>query len=1080
MAIQFARIAYVSRSTGGNACRKAAYNERGRVACERTGQVFNFCSRKDLSHHEVLLPDGVSGKFKETRVLWNAAEKAERRKDSQVAKECVIALPDNPEITHSDRLEITKRYAHAMFVSQGLAAQIDIHAPHEREKNWHAHILVTTRGFTADGQALSPRKARETDPSIKKGYVQQDLSPGAVFAQIQNDYFRERGLDIRVDPTGIVPQKHIGPVRMRGYMDDALERANLLRESNEEAVRNPTEVLKKLTQNQATFTMRDLDTFLNKHVDGAEIGDIADRVWSHPDLLPLYDPHTRELTPYWTTRPVRSEEEKGMRFSERIHHDNGKVVSSDVVMHYSRLRALSPEQRRAVQFATLETEGLVVIEGRAGTGKSYTMQALREIYEQSGLRVIGLAPTNQVSADMGKDGFGESMTAHSFLFQHKNKRLSLEAQTVLIVDEAAMLGTSAMVELMKVAQDQQCKVVLFGDDRQLSSVERGGLFSILRQRYGSCSLTEVRRQTDWHKTVSELLSEGHTQKAVALLAEKSAIQWQETKEDSLSQLVQDWAVNSQISPSQERLILANKNRDVDTLNWAIRDIRVARGEVSDQGYTLQTARGLEEFSVHDRVCLTVTDKAQGLHNGSFGTITALDENHCAVILDSGQDVTFDPQTYPGLKLGYAATVYKSQGKSIPEIYVLHDPHLSARLSYVALTRHKESLKIYANTEETRDLTQLTSQMRARARDFASLRFMTSQEIEQHRRQEQGDRNILDIFRNVLKKTKDFVTDALHENEAFYDLSEKARPVPPLQTTVQKIVAEAQQGRLLTFEQWQEKYAQHFSKHDSRSHDIQVRVATKTADLMVVYQRHHERQPDGELRSALERRAVFEVQHEKRIEESCRKYHFAKKFGRTPQAYDRLILQEMAAHLQAIEGRLVQEHYLSRDDAVNVYDIARLARIEYEQSEIRESTLTQDLQKRHHLSEQIAQAAAKILQTTHNKYGASFQAIGEAQAIQMAEYKLDRLQDLMHGEQPMPTAGQRQRHNVLIQAQVSLEVEMLQKHCERYGQMPSLEQTQEIQNDASKQARNLENTMKRDRFQELRLQRENTLSRSLEV
>ncbi len=60
MAIQFARIEYVSRSSGGNACRKAAYNERTKVICERTGEVFSWKGKLDLSYHEILLPEGAT------------------------------------------------------------------------------------------------------------------------------------------------------------------------------------------------------------------------------------------------------------------------------------------------------------------------------------------------------------------------------------------------------------------------------------------------------------------------------------------------------------------------------------------------------------------------------------------------------------------------------------------------------------------------------------------------------------------------------------------------------------------------------------------------------------------------------------------------------------------------------------------------------------------------------------------------------------------------------------------------------------------------------------------------------------
>ncbi len=63
---------------------------------------------------------------------------------------------------------------------------------------------------------------------------------------------------------GIVPQVHIGPVRMRQHMGEALERADLLSASNEEAVRDPEQILKRLTHKQAIFTVKDLDHFLEK------------------------------------------------------------------------------------------------------------------------------------------------------------------------------------------------------------------------------------------------------------------------------------------------------------------------------------------------------------------------------------------------------------------------------------------------------------------------------------------------------------------------------------------------------------------------------------------------------------------------------------------------------------------------------------------------------------------------------------------------------------------------------------------------------------------------------------------------
>lgn len=78
MAIQFARVQY--GSTGANGCRKAACNERSQIKCERTREVFHFHHKRDNVYHEILLPEGVDLKFKNSPVLWNMAASPISRK----------------------------------------------------------------------------------------------------------------------------------------------------------------------------------------------------------------------------------------------------------------------------------------------------------------------------------------------------------------------------------------------------------------------------------------------------------------------------------------------------------------------------------------------------------------------------------------------------------------------------------------------------------------------------------------------------------------------------------------------------------------------------------------------------------------------------------------------------------------------------------------------------------------------------------------------------------------------------------------------------------------------------------------
>ena len=156
MAIAFARARYISRGSGGSAVWSAAYNAREGIRAERTGALYYFAHRDKPEHHEVLLPEGAGATLATAGALWNAAEAAERRKDSQLAREIVLALPANAEVTVEDRIELARRFAIENFVSRGLAVQLDVHGPHAGDSdaegaNWHAHLLITTRRVEGEG-----------------------------------------------------------------------------------------------------------------------------------------------------------------------------------------------------------------------------------------------------------------------------------------------------------------------------------------------------------------------------------------------------------------------------------------------------------------------------------------------------------------------------------------------------------------------------------------------------------------------------------------------------------------------------------------------------------------------------------------------------------------------------------------------------------------------------------------------------------------------------------------------------------------------------------------------------------------
>ena len=214
-------------------------------------------------------------------------------------------------------------------------------------------------------------------------------------------------------------------------------------------------------------------------------------ILAHPDVIRL-----REETPdgpmiRYTTRAVLEAEQHVLHAAAELvaatGHDAGDECRAQIEGS-ARFATMTPEQLHALRHVTA-AGGLALIDGQAGTGKSYTIAAIREAYEAAGYRVIGLAPTNAVAEDMRNDGFGHAGTIHAELFALANGRTAWTRDTVVIVDEAAMVETTIMALVTAWAADAGAKLILAGDDRQLSSINRGGMFAVLKDRHGAATLS---------------------------------------------------------------------------------------------------------------------------------------------------------------------------------------------------------------------------------------------------------------------------------------------------------------------------------------------------------------------------------------------------------------------------------------------------------------------------------------------------------------------------------------------------------------------------------------------------------------
>ncbi len=750
MAIQFARARYVSRASGGNAVRSAAYNAREAIEAERTGEVFYFRHRDAPEHHEVLLPEGAAEQFRDSAVLWNMAEMAEKRRDAQVAREIVVALPADAAITAEDRIELVRSFAEQHFVSKGLAVQLDVHAPHDGEAeseqaNWHAHLLITTRRL--EGDRFSAKKARDLDPEVRRAGGRAIVADGEAWGELwrdhQNHYFREHGIDLQVDPTAAHPAPHIGPIRMRVAGSEIVARAEQIRRANEAAARDPDQVLAALTRHNASFTTRDLDRFLAKHLaDESECQAVKKQVFEHRELIPLYERATGEDTGRFTIRAVRGQEENALADAAALAKSAMPAAPAPFARAVLLGEELRADQRAAFDHA-VAVGGLKLIEGRAGTGKSHTLGVIREAHERAGRRVIGLAPTNVVAQDLKAAGFSEAGTVHAALFALKNGRTEWNQYTVVIVDEAAMLDSPITGELLAAARTFGAKLILAGDDHQLASIERGGLFTELKARHGAAEITEVTRQrADWQRQAARDLAEGRFAEAVSAYDRAGAITWTPDQDQARMALVEAWTRDTAAAPAAKRFVFAYANRDVDALNAELRQVRRERGELSGPEVEFETKHGPALFAVGDRVQFTDTDKRAGIYSGSAGTIAALDERsgELRAVLDAsaggkGREVSWSASEFAGFRHGYAGTIYKGQGKTLDHTYLYHTRHWRAAASYVALTRQRDSAQLFVARETARDPRELAWQMARGEIKAASIAWATREEMTPAQRRE---------------------------------------------------------------------------------------------------------------------------------------------------------------------------------------------------------------------------------------------------------------------------------------------------------------------------------------------------------
>lgn len=214
MAIFYCEMNTVSRGEGRSIVAASAYRNACKLEDSRTGKIHNYTQKQGVESSEIYLPSGINAAWAQDRQrLWNAAEKAEKRKDARLGREIVLALP--AELPSGERQKLAGDMARYLADRYGLAVDVAIHKPSRQgdARNHHAHLLMSARRVTEEGFGAKTQELddwKQGPKEIEQIRIQWE--------RMANRALERAGLQSRIDHRSLkaqgvrrAPTVHLGP-----------------------------------------------------------------------------------------------------------------------------------------------------------------------------------------------------------------------------------------------------------------------------------------------------------------------------------------------------------------------------------------------------------------------------------------------------------------------------------------------------------------------------------------------------------------------------------------------------------------------------------------------------------------------------------------------------------------------------------------------------------------------------------------------------------------------------------------------------------------------------------------------------
>jgi conjugative relaxase-like TrwC/TraI family protein len=440
----------------------------------------------------------------------------------------------------------------------------------------------------------------------------------------------------------------------------------------------------------------------------AEVLRMADEFLASDQVLRVSESPRGER---FTTQRIWGLERDALAIAERMRQEPRGQADELIAARVAEARpTLKSDQREMVRRLLSDPEGIAVVVGEAGTGKTFAIVAAAEGWAQAGYELRAVAPTWRAANVLRAEGL-EAMSVAGLLARTGGGNRGeadaslLSPRTVLLVDEAGMVGSAELAELIHAADAARAKLVLVGDHQQLQEIGAGGLYRALAERTDPIVLDEViRHNHDLDREAARMIREGEGRAALELYRSSERVTVAPDAEARREAMVADW--HRAYQEGQDALMVAKRNAEVARLNAIARELLRAEGQLGQQEIEIGEAR----FAAGDRVITRLNDHPAGIYNRERWQVAEVIAEQSRVVLagvDHPRTVEVGPDYLsrttphgeaPALQHAYAVTTYCAQGTTVERAYVMADPSMDKQELYVATSRSREETYLYATPE----------------------------------------------------------------------------------------------------------------------------------------------------------------------------------------------------------------------------------------------------------------------------------------------------------------------------------------------------------------------------------------------